>query len=223
MIEKIKRKDIEAIIFDMDGLLVNSEPLWHIAEKIVFDTVGITLTNEDCLLTTGLPTKNVMEYWFERRPWQGKTTSELENDLFVEIKQLLAQHSKPMLGVMDALEYFRSQNLKMGLASASPMFLIDIVLEKLGLRPYFDFVHSATLEKNNKPHPDVYLSVAKYLEVPIRNCIIVEDSINGVKGAVASGAKVIAVPEPHFFSSSDYDITPYKIPNLLEFRSVLDF
>jgi mannitol-1-/sugar-/sorbitol-6-/2-deoxyglucose-6-phosphatase len=223
MIELIKKSEIDAVVFDMDGLLVNSEPLWHIAEKIVFKAVGVTLTEEDCLLTTGLPTKNVMEYWFERRPWKGKSTSELENDLFVEIKKLLAEHSEPMVGVLEVLAFFKSQNLKMGLASASPMFLIDIVLEKLGIRPYFDFVHSATLEKNNKPHPDVYLSVAKYLEVPIRNCIIFEDSINGVKGAVASGAKVIAVPEPHFFSSSAYDITPYKIPNLLEFHSVLDF
>jgi mannitol-1-/sugar-/sorbitol-6-/2-deoxyglucose-6-phosphatase len=94
--------------------------------------------------------------------------------------------------------------------------LIEIVIEKLEIISYFDFFHLANLEKNNKPHPDVYLTVAKKLNCPIENCLILEDSVNGVKGAKASGATVVAVPEAHFFEFQEYKIADYKIKSLFE-------
>lgn len=60
----------QGVIYDMDGLLVNSEPIWQEAEKEVFKTVGITLTTEDCLKTTGIPTSAVFDYWYEISPWR---------------------------------------------------------------------------------------------------------------------------------------------------------
>lgn len=211
---------IDAVIYDMDGLLVNSEPLWHIAEKEVFAKVGIYLTTDDCFKTTGLPTGQVFDYWYSLQPWVGESKKNLELELFERVTVLIKEYAEPMLGVKESITYFKNKNKKIGLASASPLFLIDIVLEKLGIKSEFDFFHSALLEKNNKPHPDVYLAVAKKLNTPIERCLILEDSLNGVKGAVASGAKVIAVPESHFFENSGYNIAFAKIKNLLE---LLDF
>lgn len=217
----ISLEKIQAVIFDMDGLLVDSEPIWQEAEKEVFKTIGITLSTEDCLKTTGLPTAAVFDYWFEISPWTGKTKKELENMLFEKVFALIKQNATAMPGVIEALAFFKNKGIKIGLASASPLELIEIVLEKLEIKDAFDFFHSATLEKNNKPHPDVYWTVAKKLSSPIENCLILEDSINGVKGAKASGAIVIAVPDEHFYDFEDYRIADYKIKSLTELNTLI--
>ncbi len=217
----ISLKNIQVVIFDMDGLLVNSEPIWQEAEKEVFNTVGIILSTEDCLKTTGLPTSAVFNHWFEISPWTGKTKVELEIMLFEKVFAMIKQTATAMPGVIETLSFFKSRGLKIGLASASPLELIEIVLEKLEIKQYFDFFHSATLEKNNKPHPDVYWAVAKKLGCQIENCLILEDSINGVKGAKASGAMVIAVPDDHFYDFEEYEMADYKIKSLKEIQSVI--
>jgi mannitol-1-/sugar-/sorbitol-6-/2-deoxyglucose-6-phosphatase len=210
----------QGVIYDMDGLLVNSEPIWQEAEKEVFKTVGITLTTEDCLKTTGIPTSAVFDYWYEISPWEGKSKQELEKMLFEKVFSMIKENATAMPGVIETLIFFKNKGLKIGLASASPLELIQIVLERLEIREYFDFYHSATLEKNNKPHPDVYWTVAKKLGCPIENCLILEDSINGVRGAKASGATVVAVPDDHFYDFEEYTIADFKIKNLLELVSL---
>lgn len=206
--------NIEAVIYDMDGLLVNSEPYWQQAEMEVFSSVGVILSLEDCLKTTGLPTRDVLHYWYSVKPWEGKSIGQIEEELFEKIGNLLKAHAEPMPGVHETLRFFRSKGLKTGLASASPLFLIKIVLEKLGITHLFDFFHSATLEKNNKPHPDVYLAVARQLSVPIEKCLILEDSYNGIKGAKASGARVVAVPDPHEYDDAKFELADLKINSL---------
>jgi HAD superfamily hydrolase (TIGR01509 family) len=206
----------KAVIYDMDGLLVNSEPLWHQAEKEVFEEVGVYLSTEDCYKTIGIPSKEVIAYWYKKMPWTLKTPEEVEENLYRKIRVLLAQNAEAMPGVYETLSFFKQANIKIGLASASPLDLIEIVLEKLQVKAFFDFYHSATLEKNNKPHPDVYLTVAKNLQTAIEDCLILEDSVNGVKGAKASGASVIAVPDPHLFEDTVYEIADKKVKNLLE-------
>jgi mannitol-1-/sugar-/sorbitol-6-/2-deoxyglucose-6-phosphatase len=210
----------QGVIYDMDGLLVNSEPIWQEAEKEVFKTVGITLTTEDCLKTTGIPTSAVFDYWYEISPWKGKSKQELEKMLFEKVFSMIKENATAMPGVIETLIFFKNKGLKIGLASASPLELIQIVLERLEIREYFDFYHSATLEKNNKPHPDVYWTVAKKLGCQIENCLILEDSINGVRGAKASGATVVAVPDDHFYDFEEYTIADFKIKNLLELVSL---
>jgi HAD superfamily hydrolase (TIGR01509 family) len=215
-LQKEVLKNIKAIIFDMDGLLVDSEPHWQQAEMEVFKRVGVELSLEDCIKTTGLPTRDVLHYWFEQSPWKGKSIPEVEHELFDEISRLLKLHAVAMPGVYETIKMAKEKGLKIGLASASPLFLIEIVLEKLDLRHEFDFYHSATLEKNNKPHPDVYLTVARHLHIPISECLILEDSYNGIKGGKASGARVVAVPDAHVYDDPKFDLADFKIRSLTE-------
>ncbi len=207
-------KDSLAVIYDMDGLLIDSEPLWHIAEKNVFKTVGLELNTEDCLKTIGIPTREVIEYWYSLKPWKGKTLFQIEQELFLEIRNLMASQARLMPGILDSLVYFKTNNFKIGLASASPLDLIEIAISNLEISDYFDFYHSGTLESNNKPDPAVYLTVAKNMNVPIGKCIIFEDSINGVKGAKASGAKVVAVPDYQFYENHEYEIADIKLKSM---------
>ena len=209
-------KDSLAVIYDMDGLLIDSEPLWHIAEKKVFKTVGLELSTEDCLKTIGIPTREVIDYWFSIQPWKGKTVIQIEQELFLEIRKLMASEAKLMPGILDSLAYFKALNFKIGLASASPLDLIEIAINNLEISHYFDFFHSGTFEIHNKPNPAVYLTVARSINIPIEKCIIFEDSINGVKGAKASGAKVVAVPDSQFFENYEYEIADVKIKSMKE-------
>lgn len=217
MVENIlENHQIEAVIFDMDGLIVDSEPFWQQAEIELFKTVGIHLTLENCHETTGLPTRAVVEYWYNKMPWEGKSIEMFDKELIQKAANLIKENATPMKGFMELFAKIKSLGLKIGLASASPIFLIEIVLEKFGFKNEFDFYHSAMLEKNNKPHPDVYLTVANTLNAKIANCLILEDSGNGVKGAVASGAIVIAVPAEFEFKDAKFEIANYKLRSLEE-------
>lgn len=204
----------QAVIFDMDGLLVNSEPFWQRAETEIFETVGVHLTHENCLETTGLPTKDVMKYWYERKPWTGKSIEQVEEEILNTTAEYLRQHAEAMSGVYEVLEFLKNKKLPIGLASASPMFMIEIVLEKLKIKQYFNFYHSATLEKRNKPFPDVYLAVAQKLGVEPQNCLVFEDSTNGIKAAKAAGCFVVAVPAEHEYEDEKFGIANQKIRSL---------
>lgn len=199
----------------MDGLLIDSEPLWQEAEIKIFKSVGLELSIENCLETTGLPTRDVINYWFDKKPWTGLTKLELEKSLYREVIHLIEERAEPMLGVVASLEFFKGKGKAIGLASASPLPIIEASLQVCKLGGYFDFVHSGTLEENNKPHPALYQTVANKLNCNIENCLILEDSGNGVLGATKTDAAVVAVPAAHDYDAEVFDKANYKISSLL--------
>lgn len=210
-----------AVIFDMDGLLVDSEPFWQQAEMLVFKTVGVELTLENCLETTGLPTKDVMNYWYQKQPWTGKSIEQVEDEVLQTAADLIGANAEAMPGLYEVLAYCKANNLKVGLASASPMVMIEIVLNRLKIKEYFDFYHSATLEKHNKPFPDVYLAVAQKLGFKPQNCLVFEDSTNGIRAAKAAGCFVVAVPAHHEYDDPKFGIADQKIKSLYDYKTVL--
>jgi mannitol-1-/sugar-/sorbitol-6-/2-deoxyglucose-6-phosphatase len=211
---KIDTSKIKAIIFDMDGLLVNSEPCWHVAEKNVFKKLGIELTTAMCIETTGKPVLDVLQYWYDKKPWPNPDFKRIAAELFASATEEIKNIAPLMPGVLDVIAFAKSKNYKIGLASASPIDMIELVLKKFNLVSSFDFYHSAELEEFNKPHPAVYLTVAKKLDTPIANCLILEDSGNGVKGAIASGAQVIAIPSHEEFHESKFNQANLKLSSL---------
>ncbi|MCR9066466.1 MAG: hexitol phosphatase HxpB [Cytophagales bacterium] len=217
----IDQSKIKAVIFDMDGLLVNSEPCWHIAEKKIFGELGVELSTENCLETTGVPIKDVIQHWYKKHPWVNPDFETLERDLLNGAKEAIEEHADLMPGVLETVSWAKHNNYKIGLASASPMDMIEMVLRKFNLLTDFDTFHSAELERFNKPDPAVYLTVAKRLEVKIEQCLILEDSGGGVKGAVASGAQVIAVPSPHEFNEAKFNIASAKISSLNNLKEAI--
>jgi HAD superfamily hydrolase (TIGR01509 family) len=176
---------VQAVIFDMDGLLIDSEPLWHEAEKASFATVGLHLAQQDCLRTTGLRIDEVVRYW--------NAPPELAHQIVERVIALVEQKGAPKPGVAVALDACVGRPL--GLASSSPSILIDAVLHRLGIRDRFAVAHSAEHEARGKPHPDVYLTTARLLGVSPSACVAVEDSPTGVRAAKAAGMRCVAVPD----------------------------
>lgn len=186
---------LEAIIFDMDGVLIDSEPLWKIAEVEAFAKVGLNLTYTDCEETVGLRIDQVVELWYEKVKWTNKSVKEVEDDIVdILIREIKAQ-GKALVGVEDALKKVKATGLKIGLATSSYQRIIDAVVEKLGIGHYFDIMHSAEYEVYGKPHPAVFLTCAEKLGVDPTKCLVIEDSFNGVVAAKAARMKVIAIPE----------------------------
>ena len=181
----------------MDGLLIDSEPHWRRAEMEAFARVGLTLTEDMCLQTTGLRIDAVVDYWFSRAPWKNKTHREVADDITTRVAQLIETDALPLEGVEDAIALFEARGLPIGLCSSSPRNVIDAALRRLALTKRFSVVCSADGEAFGKPHPAVYLKTATMLGVAPETCLALEDSMNGCISAKAARMKVIAVPEAH--------------------------
>ena len=186
---------IEAVIFDMDGVLIDSEPFWQESEMDAFARVGVKLTREMCMQTMGLRVDEVVEYWRRRHAWEGVSSGELEEAIIGGVAERILSKGLAKEGARRALDFFRSRGVKLALASSSSYRLIRAVTERFGLSDKFDCVYSAEDEEYGKPHPGVYLTTARRLGVSPSACLAVEDSFNGVLAAKAARMKCIAVPE----------------------------
>jgi mannitol-1-/sugar-/sorbitol-6-/2-deoxyglucose-6-phosphatase len=192
MIQKGGNK-IEAIIFDMDGVIIDSEQIWKKAEKEIFSSVGVKLSDELCKVTETMTTTEVTNFWFDRYPWKGKPLKEVENEVVERVVSLIEEEGTAIKGIEDFTKNLKSEGYKIGLATNSPSILIPVVLEKLKLSDYFDVTSSAEHETEGKPGPFVYLTVAEKLNVKPENCVAIEDSSSGLLAAKKAGMKTVAI------------------------------
>jgi sugar-phosphatase len=182
-----------AVIFDMDGVLIDSEPHWHAAEIEVFGSVGVPLTVEKCLQTTGLRTDALVDYWFERHPWTGTARAEVARRIHQRVGELVDRHGKAIDGAVELVAELRAWGVPLALCSSSPRSLIEVSCNKLGVLSSFLVLQSAEDCARGKPQPDPYLATAERLALPPAHCVVIEDSINGMKSARSAGMKVIGV------------------------------
>lgn len=201
----------------MDGLLVDSEPLWGLAMREVFETIGVELTPELTSRTTGLRTKEVVNYWHDHFKWNAKSTEQVTSEIIDNVTDKILHHGQPMEGLQYILDFFKDRGFKMGLASSSNMSIITSVLDNLDIKSYFQTVISAEFEPYGKPHPAVYLSAAHELGSSSLECIAFEDSVTGMTAAKAARMKVVAVPEVHNRNDKRYALADVQLNSLLEF------
>ena len=208
--------DYKAVIFDMDGVLIDSEPVWKIAMQAVFDEVGCPLTKKDFQKTVGLRLDEVIDYWYHQVGWENCPPSQVESKIVLKMVELLSANGKPLPGVIETIHYLKANNYKIGLATSSYRVLIDTVLNVLDLTAYFDFTHSAEDELYGKPHPAVYLTVADRLGVKPSECLVIEDSINGIIAAKAAKMNVICIPEKTHHPDPKLIIADFQYETMLE-------
>jgi sugar-phosphatase len=207
---------VRAVIFDMDGLLVDSEPLWVRAEIEIFGEVGVVLGEEDCALTKGLRTDDVVAYWHRRRPWERRSPAEVEARLIARVAELVRGEGRALPGVAHAISVARQGGRRLALASSSPVVIIEAALARLELTSAFDVVQSAQTEPLGKPHPGIFLRTAERLGVPAVECLVLEDSLTGVIAAKAARMACVAVPFDHPTHDARFAIADAVIGSLAD-------
>ena len=190
-------KDCKALIFDMDGVLIDSETLYKDIERALFDEVGVVLDHEEHC-----------SYQGSSNPVMWSLIKE-KHGLHHPLEELVAMTEKRVIrffsalpqiasmpGVVELLQRLQSKGIKLALASSSSIEVIQIVLTKTGLAPFFEVVVDCTEAGTGKPDPAIFLLAQKKLGIPKENCVIIEDSTNGIKAAKAAGIYCIAFNGP---------------------------
>jgi sugar-phosphatase len=196
---------ITTAIFDMDGLLIDSEPLWYEAALESLSKFNIHINDEEYYSSTGLRTKEFLEYWL------GKFT---ETDITNRVIQKVFEKGEMMQGVENAIQLVQEHQLKIGLASSSPLSLINAVLEKTGLTQVFTVTCSAEHLPYGKPHPQVFIDCAQALGSKPVECICLEDSFNGLLAAKAARMKCIVVPHPDHLQAEKWKLADLTLSSL---------
>lgn len=204
-----------AAIFDMDGLLIDSEPFWQMAERTVFGSVGIEITAAMSAETAPLTPRQVTEHWYRLKPWAGRSLEDMEAAVIAGVAEQIRASGKPLPGVREVLALCREQGWRVGLASNSPATLCRLVLSQLAIEQSFHAVVGVDQVERGKPDPSIYLHAAQLLGVPPDQCLVFEDSPGGVRAARAAGMCVVAVCKSHDFAD---DAQPHaRLRGLHEF------
>lgn len=209
---------ISAVIFDMDGVIIDSEPLWAEAQKEIFTNLGVEYSDELALKTVGVGIYDTIDFWYRQKPWQGVSSDEVKERIITSLQALIKEKGRMMDGLDGLLHYFQSKGIRIALASGSPLPLINMVVDQLKIRHYFEVIHSIDFEEFGKPHPAIFLSVAKKIGIEPYNCLVVEDSFNGLIAAKAARMKTIAYLPGKDFSNTRFDFADLKLKSFREFN-----
>jgi HAD superfamily hydrolase (TIGR01509 family) len=202
-------KKPEAVIFDMDGVLVDSEPWHYNIETILFKKLGLDVSEE--LHHTYLGTAGDLMYSDLKQRFDIpmsleeliKWDEEYRIDIFSQMSDI-----KPNPGIPELLKELKFNNIKTGVATSSVPGIVDIILKKCGINSYFDTIVTTDMAGKSKPAPDVYLLTSRIIGVSPSNCVVFEDSFNGVRAAKSASMYCIAYQadnQTHIMNISEAD------------------
>lgn len=208
-------KPKKAVIFDMDGVLIDSEKFWKQAEYEVFSSLGVKVTEELSRYTQSMTTSEVTRFWYEKYPWENTALETVEQQVVSRVTELIQTEECSVAGIKKFIEDLKLKQYKIGLATNSPYRIIQTVLDKIGATHLFDDITSAEFEKQGKPHPAVYFTSAKNLDVDPQYCVVIEDSHSGILAAKNAGMTVIAFTNQNpdmYFDLADDRIISFEDP-----------
>ncbi|SHG82589.1 HAD family hydrolase [Chryseobacterium vrystaatense] len=207
---------LKAVLFDMDGVIVDTEPLHRKAYFKTFDELGITVSEDLYTSLTGASTKRVAETLI------GKYNLTQTYETIAAIKRA---HFKDYFdndeefdlipGVKELIKHYHENGVKLILASSATMITINMVFEKFGLEQYFSGKISGAALKESKPHPEVFLLAAEMAEEPAENCMVIEDSTNGILAASRAEIFCAAYRSPHS-KNQDYTLADIVVSDYEE-------
>ena len=180
-----------AVLWDMDGVLVDTGDFHFQSWKETFDELDISFTREEFRKTFGMNNAGILEWVFGRKPEPEEVSriSDKKESLF---RELVKGKAEPLPGVLTWLKQFQDLGLKQAITSSAPPENIEVLVAELKIKDYFNEIVSG-FDLPGKPNPDVFLKAADTLHIEPKNCIVVEDAIAGVQGAKRAGMCCIAV------------------------------
>lgn len=208
------------VLFDMDGVLIDSEKFWRQASCEIYTSLGGEWSNAIGEHTKGTTTRNVVEYWYTLLDTQTKSIEETEQDLIDRVDELVTQEGEIKEGVLEVLQALTKQNYKIGLVTNSPRSLIQTVLTKLQIESFFKVITSGidSAVKRGKPAPDVYLYAAQQIGSLPAECFVFEDSFTGITAAKRADMCVLALPDWEEYDDAKFAIADFKLRSLKDFE-----
>ena len=201
-----------AVVFDMDGLLLDTETLWHESEVELFRRHGAEFTREDQLRVIGTGFDVTARYFAERLGWPPERGGELVAESTALMHERVRVQVQARPGAIELIDRLRElDGIRVGLASNSPRFLVDDALATAGLADAFDAIVTSDDVAHAKPAPDIYLLACARLGVDPASALALEDSASGVRAAKAAGMTCIAVP---MFAETDVAVADRVVDSL---------
>jgi sugar-phosphatase len=213
---------IDTVIFDMDGLLLDTEPLWGISMMRIANKHKIPIQKHQLKETTGLKIHEVVAYWSIQYPWNGASIDSVANEIIEDIIDLSKEKACVLPGAIDLLKALKEKGYKLGVATSSPIRMLHELINYFDLSSYFLELSSADTVGFGKPHPAVFLHCAAQMKSEPINCLVFEDSFNGIIAAKAARMKVIAVPDEQHFNEARFAAADKKIKSLVEVNIEID-
>lgn len=215
--------EIKAVLFDMDGLMIDTESLSTEAFINSAKAQGYNMTKEETLKVLGFTKANIYQFWIDYFQGTNVDGKKLVDDHYEYIENVLyTVGPEKMPYVEELLKYLRENNYKIAVASSSDTADIKNNLEKTKLEKYIDEIASGAEVENGKPAPDVFLLAAERLGVDAKDCLILEDSKAGIKAGKASGAMVFMVPDMFTVDKECEDTADRILTNLREVIEILE-
>lgn len=203
----------------MDGLLVDSEPWWRVAETIVLGNLSKAPEEADFERMMGNRIQEVIRQWYERYPWKNPDFDDVQQAIVSEVQRLVITNAQLMPGVIEIIEWLSAKKIPMALASSSPMQLINGLMKHYGIFNVFQVICSAEHEEQGKPHPAVFLTTSRKLALLPEELLVFEDSFNGVIAAKAARMKCVAIPAKEHYNQTRFTAADLVLPSLSVFAS----
>jgi beta-phosphoglucomutase len=181
-----------AVIFDMDGVLVDNNP-WHIEAWTTFcKRHSVHMSAEEITSNFGNTNADYLKFLFKRElnPKEIKEYGEEKEAIY---RQIYKNKIKPLKGLLGLLDLLDKENYSIGLATSAPTVNVDFTLDGLGIKDRFKIIVDVTSIYKGKPDPEIYLLTAKRLGIPAAECIVFEDSIHGIQSAISAGMHAVGV------------------------------
>jgi beta-phosphoglucomutase family hydrolase len=201
MIEKIrallKRMDASAVIFDLDGTLVDNNAFHLQSWKQYIKNLGKEISEEEYNANiNGRTNKDAAEYLFGKKMTKDEAmVYALEKEAVY--RDMYAPHIKPVKGLIEMLDVLKKLNIPMAIATSGIQVNIDFMFDHIPIREYFSVVVNSAHINKGKPDPEIYLKAAELLEVAPESCLVFEDAVVGINSAKAAGMRVVAISTTH--------------------------
>lgn len=205
---------MDTAIFDMDGLLIDSEPLWHEAAVEAMQVLGVSIDAEEYAGTVGLRTREFLQHWFRVHEIDMSHADDMEAEITRLVIGKVKTRGILMPGAEQAVRMLHGEGFRIGLATSSPLALVDAFFEKSGMQGLFHAVASAEHLEYGKPHPQVYLDCIRSLGSLPSNCVCLEDSFNGMLAAKSARSRCIVVPAREAFDKGCWQAADLKLATL---------
>jgi beta-phosphoglucomutase family hydrolase len=217
----------KSVIFDMDGVITDSEPIHFEVEKKLFKDLGLAISDEEHRSFVGTVSREMWSHIKDKYKLNQSVEELVEIERTSYMDYLLSQEKeRPIPGVADLIEELYRNNVKLVVASSASVKNIEIVLKMFDLERFFETKVSGDEVKNGKPAPDIFLYAAKIIGTQPEECIIIEDSENGVEAAKSAGMKCIGFENPNSgkqdLSSADMVINSFSDINYQKLQQIYE-